>query len=179
LIAAVITAQVLPLSGPRIQRRVYGQDSRGETLEVTRVIDGIAGPNGLCFSPDETTLYVVEGRAKPNRLVWAYKVNADGTLGERSKHIEATAHGALDGIKCDEGSNLWCGWGSSGSPEASPEGLDGVRVFNPAGKAIGHIHLPERCANLCFGGAQGNRLFMASSHGIYALYVNARGATYA
>jgi len=119
------------------------------------------------------------GRAKPNRLVWAYKVNADGTLGERSKHIEATAHGALDGIKCDEGGNLWCGWGSSGSPEASPEGLDGVRVFNPAGTAIGHIHLPERCANLCFGGAQGNRLFMASSHGIYALYVNARGATYA
>ena len=106
-------------------------------------------------------------------------VNADGTLGERSKHIEATAHGALDGIKCDEGGNLWCGWGSSGSPEASPEGLDGVRVFNPTGKAIGHIHLPERCANLCFGGAQGNRLFMASSHGIYALYVNTRGATFA
>ncbi len=50
------------------------------------MIDGIAGPNDLCFSPDETTLYVVEGRAKPNRLVWAYKVNADGTLGERSKH---------------------------------------------------------------------------------------------
>lgn len=41
----------------------------GSTLEVTRVIEGIAGPNGLCFSPDESTLYVVEGRAKPNRLV--------------------------------------------------------------------------------------------------------------
>ncbi|HCA63653.1 MAG TPA: gluconolactonase, partial [Pseudomonas sp.] len=52
------------------------------------------------------------------------------------------------------------------------------RVFNPQGKAIGHIHLPERCANLCFGGVQGNRLFMASSHAVYALYVNARGATF-
>jgi len=40
----------------------------GSTLEVTRVIEGIAGPNGLCFSPDESTLYVVEGRAKPNRM---------------------------------------------------------------------------------------------------------------
>ncbi|CAD2256654.1 SMP-30/gluconolactonase/LRE family protein [Stutzerimonas stutzeri] len=150
----------------------------GSTLEVTRVIEGIAGPNGLCFSPDESTLYVVEGRAKPNRLVWAYAVNGDGTLGERSRHIEATGHGALDGIKCDEAGNLWCGWGSSGSPEANPEGLDGVRVFSPQGKAIGHIHLPERCANLCFGGVQGNRLFMASSHAVYALYVNARGATF-
>jgi hypothetical protein len=65
----VITAQVLPLSGPRIQRRVCGQDSRGETLEVTRVIDGIAGPNDLCFSPDETTLYVVEGA--PSRTGWS------------------------------------------------------------------------------------------------------------
>ena len=96
--------------------------------------------------------------------MWAYAVNGDGTLGERSQHIEATGHGALDGIKCDEAGNLWCGWGSSGSPEANPEGLDGVRVFNPQGEAIGHIHLPERCANLCFGGVQGNRLFMASSH---------------
>ncbi|TLX54339.1 SMP-30/gluconolactonase/LRE family protein [Stutzerimonas nosocomialis] len=150
----------------------------GETLSVTRVIEGIAGPNGLCFSPDEKRLYVVEGRARPNRLIWAYPVNDNGTLGERTQHVEATGHGALDGIKCDEGGNLWCGWGSSGSPEANPDGLDGVRVFDPQGKAIGHIHLPERCANLCFGGAQGNRLFMASSHALYSLFVNARGATF-
>lgn len=150
----------------------------GQTLKVTRVIDDLAGPNGLCFSPDEKTLYIVEGRAKPNRLVWAYPVNADGALGQRNKHIEASAFGALDGIKCDEAGNLWCGWGSNGSPQAKPEELDGVRVFNPQGKAIGHISLPERCANLCFGGAKGNRLFMASSHSIYSLYVNTRGATF-
>lgn len=150
----------------------------GQTLKVTRVIDDLAGPNGLCFSPDEKTLYVVEGRAKPNRLVWAYAVNADGSLGERRKHIDGGATGALDGIKCDESGNLWCGWGSNGSPQGKPTELDGVRVFNTQGKAIGHIYLPERCANLCFGGAQGNRLFMASSHSIYSLYVNTRGATF-
>jgi len=49
-------------------------------------------------------------------------------------------------------------------------------VFNPQGLAIGHIHLPERCANLCFGGAGRNRLFMAASHSLYALYVETRGA---
>lgn len=49
-------------------------------------------------------------------------------------------------------------------------------VFNSQGQPIGHIHLPEHCANLAFGGAKRNRLFMAASHSIYALYVEARGA---
>ena len=53
--------------------------------------------------------------------------------------------------------------------------LDGVKVFNPEGKPIGFIVLPERCANLCFGGRKRNRLFMAASHSLYALYVNAQG----
>jgi gluconolactonase len=51
-----------------------------------------------------------------------------------------------------------------------------VRVFNPNGAAIGHIRLPERCANVCFGGPKRNRLFMVASHSVYALYVNTQGA---
>jgi gluconolactonase len=51
-------------------------------------------------------------------------------------------------------------------------------VFSPQGKPVLRIRLPERCANLCFGGAKGNRLFMASSHSLYALYVETRGAVY-
>ena len=66
--------------------------------------------------------------------------------------------------------NLWCGWGM-GDPE-----LDGVVVFAPDGVMIGRIALPERCANLCFGGLKRNRLFMAASQSIYALYVNTQGA---
>ena len=50
-------------------------------------------------------------------------------------------------------------------------------VFSPQGKAIAHIRLPERCANLCFGGPKNNRLYMASCHSLYALYVEAHGAT--
>ncbi|MGP4872622.1 SMP-30/gluconolactonase/LRE family protein, partial [Klebsiella pneumoniae] len=79
-------------------------------------------------------------------------------------------NGTADGIACDADGNLWCGWGSGN------EELDGVRIFNPQGKHIGTIKLPERCANLCFGGEQRNRLFMASSTSIYSLYVNAQGA---
>ena len=54
--------------------------------------------------------------------------------------------------------------------------IDGVMVFAPDGKPIGRIALPERCANLCFGGLKRNRLFMAASQSIYALYVNTQGA---
>lgn len=56
------------------------------------------------------------------------------------------------------------------------EDLDGVMVFNPEGKAIGFIRLPERCANLAFGGPKNNRLYMANSHSLYALTVEAQGA---
>ena len=80
------------------------------------------------------------------------------------------------GIAVDAAGNVWCGFGSNGSPEADAAALDGVRVYDPAGNAIGHIHLPERCANLCFGGAKNNRLFMAASKSVYALYVNTNGA---
>ena len=162
---------------PTQPHAVYRID--GESKKVTRVIDDLAGPNGLCFSPDEKTLYVVEGRAKPNRLIWAIAIKDDGTLGERRKHIEGLDYAAIDGMKCDEAGNLWCGWGGNGDPKADLEKLDGVRVFNPQGKAIGHISLPERCPNLCFGGREGNRLFMASSHSIYSLFVNTRGTGFA
>jgi gluconolactonase len=72
--------------------------------------------------------------------------------------------------------NLWCGFGTDGRPGAPAEGLDGVRIFDREGRPIGHIHLPERCANVCFGGVKRNRLFMAASHSLYALYVNVQGA---
>ena len=78
--------------------------------------------------------------------------------------------GSPDGFRVDTDGNLWCGWGM-GSAE-----LDGVRIFNPQGAPIGHIQLQERCANVCFGGPKGNRLFMAASHSLYALYVNTQGA---
>ena len=54
--------------------------------------------------------------------------------------------------------------------------LDGVRIFNPQAKPIGQVHLPERAANVCFGGPKRNRLFMAATHSVYALYVNTLGA---
>jgi gluconolactonase len=139
------------------------------------VLSDLQGSNGLAFSPDERVLYVVESRATPHRLIWAYDV-AGATLANKRVFVDANGPGAYDGIAVDVQGNVWCGFGSGGQAGADLEALDGVRVYNAAGDTLAHIHLPERCANLCFGGAHRNRLFMASSHSLYALYVNTRGA---
>ena len=141
---------------------------------LQQVLADLKGPNGLAFSPDESELYVVESRAEPHRRLWAWRAGANGALTNKRLVIDAADGGALDGIAVDAQGHIWCGWGSTGRVPSA--GLDGVRVFEASGRAIGHIHLPERCANLCFGGAKGNRLFMASSHSLYALYVNVQGA---
>ena len=159
---------------PELPHAVYRRDPVSGSLR--QVLLDLAGPNGLAFSTDESVLYVVESRAQPHRLVWAYDVDASGGLSGKRLVVDAQGPGALDGIAVDQEGNIWCGWGSNGALDAQPEGLDGVRIFNPEGLAIGHIHLPERCANLCFGGVLGNRLFMAASHSLYALYVETRGA---
>jgi len=156
---------------PELPHAVYRLPPDGP---LQRVLDDLKGPNGLAFSPDESELYVVESRAEPSRRLWAYRVGANGALANKRLVIDATDGGALDGIAIDAQGHIWCGWGSNGRVPSA--GLDGVRVFEATGQAIGHIHLPERCANVCFGGAKMNRLFMASSHSLYALYVNVQGA---
>ena len=78
--------------------------------------------------------------------------------------------GMSDGIRVDIAGNVWAaaGWGG--------EGYNGVHVYVPDGTLIGKIHLPETCANLCFGGAKKNRLFMVASQSLYAVYVDTQGA---
>jgi len=145
---------------------VYRLDPSGR-LDI--VADDIPGPNGLAFSPDESILYIVASRADP-REIWAYDVVAGGCkITNRRTLINAGPGGTPDGFRVDIDGNLWCGWGMG------TEALDGVRVFTPSGDAIGHIKLPERCANVTFGGRHRNRLFMAASRSLYALYVNTQG----
>ena len=140
----------------------------GTTHELSVAATGLRSPNGLAFSPDESRLYVVESHGVPNPDIVVFDV-AEGRLAGRRVLVDA-GDGSPDGLRVDRDGNLWCGWGM-GTPE-----LDGVRVFAPDGTAIGHIALPERCANLTFGGPARNRLFMAATTSIYSLYVNTRGA---
>ena len=159
---------------PELPHSVYRISPDGKLDLVT---EDLKGPNGIAFSPDEKKLYIVEGRASPYRIIWSYDVGADGVkLSNKTALVTADDNGGLDGFKVDIDGNLWCGWGSSGAAGARPEDLNGVKVFNSIGKAIGFIRLPERCPNLVFGGLKKNRLYMASSHSVYAIYVETRGA---
>ncbi len=147
---------------------VYRWDPQSHELSV--VAGDISRPNGLAFSPDESTLYVVEAGVTP-RAVRAYDVVGEGTqLANGRTLIHAEEGGTPDGLRIDVDGNLWIGWGMG------REGQDGVSIFNPDGVLIGRIDLPERCANVCFGGTDRNRLFMCGSTSVYSLFVNTQGA---
>ena len=151
---------------PELPTNVYRVD--GRTGELTVATGDVNGPNGLAFSPDESKLYVVESRANPRAIVVFDVLDGRRRLGPRRPFIDP-GPGTPDGFRVDVDGNLWCGWGMG------EEGLDGVSVFNPDAKLIGRIDLPERSANLCFGGVYRNRLFMAGSTSVYSLYVNTQG----
>ena len=155
-------------SQPELATNVYRVDPSSGSIAA--VIEGLVNPNGLAFSPDERLLYVVEC-GSPRKILSFDVLEGARPPGGGRVLIDA-GPGTPDGFRCDTDGNLWCGWGM-GSDE-----LDGVRVFSPAGEPLGHIHLPERCANVCFGGMKRNRLFMAASQSVYALYVNTQGAPY-
>jgi gluconolactonase len=151
---------------PDLPGNVYRVD--GATGELTVVADDVSGPNGLAFSPDESKLYIVASRANPREIL-AYDVTGGGRMLTNRRSFIVAGPGTPDGFRVDVDGNLWCGWGMG------EEGLDGVWIFNADGAHIGRIDLPERCANLCFGGTYRNRLFMAASTSLYALYVNTQG----
>jgi gluconolactonase len=155
------------MASPELPTNVYRVD--GATGRLSVITGDINRPNGLTFSPDESRLYVVESGAMPRNIL-AYDVTDHGTRVTNKRLFIDEGTGTPDGFRCDVDGNLWCGWGMG------QEGLDGVHVFNPDGKLIGRINLPERCANLCFGGTYRNRLFMAASTSLYHLYVNTQGA---
>jgi gluconolactonase len=146
--------------------RVYRLDPFTGVLSIA--IDDMARPNGLCFSPDETRLYVVDTPNEGPKSTRVYDMADKGTRAVDGR-VFFDGAGWADGIRCDTEGNVWAGF--SGGP-----GEDGVAVFAPDGVLIGRILLPERCANVCFGGLKRNRLFMAASQSVYALYVEAQGA---
>jgi gluconolactonase len=125
------------------------------------VIAGMDRPNGLCFSPDESRLYVVD--------VGHIRVfDMDGTRPVNGRVFVEMANS--DGIRTDREGNLWAAAGDGGP------GFDGVHCYRPDGTLLGRILLPETCANLCFGGVKKNRLFMTASRSLYSVYVEAQGS---
>src|SRR3954468_15869333 len=153
---------------PELPTNLYRWDAKTQKLAVAA--GDINRPNGLAFSPDEKRLYIIEAGATP-RVVRVYDVVDGGSrLSNGKVFLTAEPGGTPDGFRVDVDGNLWMGWGMG------TEALDGVNVFNSEAKLIGRIDLPERSANLCFGGRYRNRLFMCGSTSVYSLYVNTQGA---
>ena len=152
-----------------LKQAVYRVDPKAAKIEI--VSTDFGQPNGLCFSPDYKKLYIADtGDAKD---IHVYDV-ADGKSlrnGKRfSTMVTPKGSGMADGMRADIDGNIWVGAGWVGP------GYDGVHVLAPNGDRIGMILLPEICANVCFGGTKRNRLFMAASQSLYAVYVLTRGA---
>ncbi|HTL58084.1 MAG TPA: SMP-30/gluconolactonase/LRE family protein [Candidatus Limnocylindrales bacterium] len=130
-------------------------------------------PNGLCFSPDYKLLYVADTGGPDPRGIDVYDVLESKKLKNKRRFCSMELNGKLggsDGIRADIDGNIWSAAGWAG------EGYDGVHIFAPDGQRIGMILLPEICANICFGGEKRNRLFMAASQSLYAIYVETQGA---
>jgi gluconolactonase len=156
---------------------VYRWDPSGK-LEVAVPETTLADPNGLCFSPDYQTLYVISTGAGPgdtgpggDRAIYAFDMQGTKPVNKRlfsDMMIDGIKCGP-DGMRADVFGNLWCG-------SNAPLGYGGVVVLNPQGKPIGRIRLPEVCANLAFGGPKRDRVLMTASQSLYVLQTAVQGA---
>ena len=133
-----------------------------------RMREDFAGPNGLAFSPDERRLYVTETgdqtQPDPVQHMRVFDVAPDGMTLRGGEVFHSVSPGYADGICVDEDGNVWT------------SAADGVHCLSPDGALLGKLLVPHRVSNLTFGGLHRNRLFIAASQHLYAIFLNRRGA---
>jgi len=115
-------------------------------------------PNGLCFSPDFKRLYVNDSQAGQ---LWVFDVNESGELSNKTLFDTIAKPGDPDGMKCNKRGRLFV---------AAP---GGVYVYEPSGALVGLIAVPKDPANLCFGGKDGEQLFITAREAVYVGDVSA------
>jgi gluconolactonase len=129
------------------------------TGEVRIVADDFLRPNGLAFTPDERTLYIVDTRRKHLRR---FQVD-DGKLSGGEEFATCDA-GSFDGVRLDSALRVWVA------------AHDGLHCFDPDGTLLGKLRVPQIVSNLTFGGPKRNHLFITATTSVYALRVNINGA---
>ena len=156
--------KAVPEQGKRNVFRVDPQNGR-----ISMVVDDFVQPNGICFSPDEKKLYVIDSGIRPSHIR-VFDVDSDkGAVVHGKVFANDFGSGSSDGMRCDVDGNVWCTMGWDDPKE------DGVRCYSPTGELLGKIHVPEQCANLAFGGPLRNRLYICASTSVYACYVDTQG----
>ena len=142
---------------PLLRDAVWRYDPR--TGGAIAVADSFDKPNGLCFSPDERTLYVADN-GEPHHLK-AFDVLDGGRLDrERVIHVSSPQH--PDGLKADSAGRLYATFAG------------GVEILSPDGSPIGAIDVPG-AVNFCFGGPERDVLFITADTAIYAAHLEAKG----
>jgi gluconolactonase len=136
---------------------VYRIAAGGGEPELAVAEDEFEQPNGLCFSPDETLMYIND---TPRALIRVYDVQSDGSLTKGRLFAKNIGSGVIeegipDGMKCDQRGNIWV------------TGPQGVWVFSPEGEHLGTVEVPENVGNLAWGGADWKTLYMPSSTSLY------------
>lgn len=147
---------------PQGKEAVYYRAADGK---VTRLIDDRNAPNGVILSPDEKTLYVIPSMEKQ---MWAYPVESPGKIGAgrvfcELKQPEGKDNTGGDGLTIDTNGNLYI-----------TSGL-GLQVFDPSGKQLGIIAIPEQPANVAFGGKERKTLYVTARTSLYAVETTATG----
>jgi gluconolactonase len=160
---------------------VYRADPSGR-VDLVVSEDQVPDPNGLAFSPDYKRLYVASTGKGPGDTgpggkgdVHVFDVGDDNKTSNHKLFTDCMIDGVKcgpDGIRCDVEGNVWVS-----SNAGRSVGYSGVIVWSPQGKLLGRIRIPEVCGNVCFGGPKRNRLFMAASQSLYAVYVATQGAS--
>lgn len=143
---------------------VYRFDPKSK--ELTMVIADTVRPNGLAFSPDESLLYVTDTSASHDdngrHEIRVYPVNQDGKSVGAGKTFVVVNPGLPDGFRLDNQGNLFV------------SSADSVQVYNAEGIRIAQIMVPEMVANLTFGGADFDELFIVASTSLYHIKLNTR-----
>ena len=132
--------------------------------EFTLLLDDFETPNGLCFSPDESLLYVNDSMRMQIRV---FEVRADGTLGNGRTFFTVPGSpedGVPDGMKVDELGNLYC------------TGPGGIWVLNPQAEHLGTIDVPEGVANLNWGDPDRKTLYVTATRSLYRIRMIVAGA---
>lgn len=146
---------------------VFRYDPRNDRLTI--VADDFIEPNGICFSPDESKIYIAETdklfARDPERFIRVFDVRDDGTLAN-GRFFHKVNPGFADGFRADQHGNIWS------------SAADGVHCIGPQGDLLGKILVPSLTSNVAFGDRFRSRLFICASHSLYAIFLNVRGAAW-